>query len=310
MLKPRDLAPNNDFYTYHCRPKYADDVQNYQTEIIPEVAIVLQGPLKTEDNFTVETVRLYKKYYPGTKIIVSTWDTESDINLAKIKAECEVCVSHFVKDKAQDNYQRTNTLAGIRRANELGVKYVLKTRTDQRIYTPKVLSFFINLLEIYPLRIKCSAKSRIITCGLSTFCNRLYNNSDMLLFGWTSDLLTYFSCPEDKRDISQLVKPKRSDYSSFVQYQADYSRIVRTGEIRFSSYYLESLGFNLKWTYEDSDYYRRELYIIIDDSMLDLYWPKYSNKEYRWRNYRDEAEALHQVTFMEWFNDLQKHGMK
>ena len=48
-------------------------------------AIVLQGPVRTAENFTVETVKYYKRCYPGATVIVSTW-TGSDA-AAKAAAE-------------------------------------------------------------------------------------------------------------------------------------------------------------------------------------------------------------------------------
>lgn len=286
------------FFTYHYRPKKAEKVLNYMPESMPNVCIVIQGPIKKEDNFTIETIKLYKKYYRKTPIVVSTWDTESEEDLNIIKQLCgddNVCISHFEKD-CSVNYQRTTSSAGVAKATEIGCRYVLKTRTDQRIYQSRILSSFIKLMHDYPILIKCSAKGRIISCGLSTFSDRLYNVSDMMIFGFTEDVQRYFSCPKDTRDYAKF---EDIVYHNHEQYWADYSKL-RTGEIWYTTHYIESLGFELKWTKADSDYFRNELYVIIDDAMLDLYWDKYTNKEYRWRNY-ETKESLHQVSFMEWW---------
>lgn len=300
--------PSKDmFLTYHSRPKNADDVHNYKQESLTDVCIVIQGPIKHEDKFTFETIKLYKKFYPSTPIIVSTWDTEPDDdleNLIHLCGEDNVCISHYEKSNSI-NYQRITSFAGVCKAQELGCKYILKTRTDQRIYMPQVLSFLIRLHEYYPIKVQCKTKGRLITCGMSTFSTRLYNISDMLVFGKTEDILRYYSCPLDSRDHSKLEKPDSKCYCNYRQYCADYSKL-RTGEIWFTSHYIESLGFQLKWTHEDSDYFRRELFIIVDDSMLDFYWPKYTDKEYRWRNYKT-IDSLHQVTFMEWYKEQQIH---
>lgn len=282
------------FYTFHYRPKRADEVINFVPESMRKVGIVIQGPLRREDDFTIETVKLYKKYYPDSPIIVSTWDTESDTDLEKVKSLCELCVSHF--DKKDGNFQRTTSLAGISKAQELGCVYILKTRTDQRAYAPRLLSLMVKLVDEFPIRIKCAAKGRIVTCGLSTFSDRLYNTSDMFVFGWSEDVLRYFSCPEDKRG---RVETKDIEYHDYLQYQSDISKL-RIGEMWYTSHYIEALGYALKWTHEDSDYFRKELFVVLDDAMLDLYWPKYRNEEYRWRNYK-EKESFHQVSFLEWY---------
>lgn len=55
--------------TFHTRPLYASDVTltAYPLATVPSCAIVLQGPILHTENFTLETVRLYKKYIRGQK---------------------------------------------------------------------------------------------------------------------------------------------------------------------------------------------------------------------------------------------------
>lgn len=308
LIFPCKPVKQEIFTTYHDRPKMASKISAFVPDEISDVVIVIQGPLKREDDFTLETIKLYKKYYPKTPIIVSTWDTEPESDMERIKAVCGesgVVISPFWSGGCSHNYQRASALAGVKKAQENGCRFILKTRTDQRIYAPNVLSFLVKLWNDFPLNIKCAAKGRLITCGMSTFSNRLYNISDMFVFGRTEDIVRYFSCLEDKRDFSQIKKPIPDDYPTYMGYTAEYSK-MRTGEIWFTSHYIESSGFDLKWTFEDSDYYRNELFIIVDDAMLDFYWPKYTDKEYRWRNYKT-IDSLHQVTFMEWYKEQQIH---
>ena len=309
MLKKNFLGKDcpipKDFVTYHRRPKNADAIGAYDSESFPNVGIVMQGPLKYEENFTLETIKLYSKYYPDTPIIVSTWDTEDQYVLEQIQkcsANVKLCVSHFEPgmERIPINLQRTTSLTGVKKVQEMGCQYILKTRTDQRIYAPRIFSFLIKLLTTFPIKIRTRAKGRIIVCSMCTFSDRLYNLCDMFIFGYSQDILQYFSCPEDTRIHATLKAPNIDDH---VQRCVEYSKL-RPGEIWLATHYIESLGFDLKWTHEDSDYYRRELFIIVDDSMLDLYWPKYTDKEYRWRNYYTK-DAYHQVTFREWLSGQQ-----
>lgn len=294
-LRQHGFATTNSFFTMHLRPKRADGISLFIPENYSNVGIVIQGPLNHKDNFTLETVRLYKKYYPQTPIIVSTWDSEREEDLKRIQCECELCVSHF--DKEEGNYQRTTSLAGIARARELGCEYIMKTRTDQRLYASQILSFLIKLIGDFPVKLNCAAKGRLVACELSTFSNRQYNISDMFIFGKSDDVLRYFSCPLDRRGDNGYDKLVFHD---FLQFQADYSKL-RIGEIWFASHYIESLGFELKWTFDDSDYYRNELFIIVDNAMLELYWPKYGSvNEHRWKTYTKQ-DSYHPVTFKEWY---------
>lgn len=288
-----------DFYfTYWLRPKKEinyDAVIHNGNNTTDVFGIIVQGLIKKDDDFTFETVKLYKKYYPTAKIILSIWDSEPDDVIQKFKKlECEICISKvFEKRMGYDsiNLQRQTTLAGVNKALELGCTYIAKTRTDQRICAPDVLSFMVNLQKVFPLKIKTDAKQRIISCSTGTFSNRLYNISDLFLFGTAIDMKRYFNCPFDDRDDSL---PKPFDNQSD---QIEYSKL-RHGEIYFCSHYIESCGFNLKWTLEDSDYYRKELFIICDSESIDLYWPKYTDYEYRWRRYK--TDILQQVTFKDW----------
>ena len=66
---------SNYFWTYNFRPKFFKDIhikhRNYSQQ---RVAILLQGPVIFEDNFTEETIKIYKKNFPSAIIILSTWE--------------------------------------------------------------------------------------------------------------------------------------------------------------------------------------------------------------------------------------------
>ena len=47
------------------------DVQFFEHKI----AIVMQGPIITKGQFTLETLKLYRRRYPSIIIILSTWDS-------------------------------------------------------------------------------------------------------------------------------------------------------------------------------------------------------------------------------------------
>lgn len=297
ILRQHGIA-QDDYYTYHYRPKRAGEVMNFMPESMPKVGIVIQGPLRKEDDFTVETVKLYKNFYPDSPIIVSTWDTESEADLEHIQSLCELCVSHF--DKNEGNFQRTTSLTGIVKAQELGCEYVLKTRADQRVYAPRLLSFMVKMIADFPIRIKCAAIGRLICNGSGVFSDRLYNMSDQFVFGHSEDMYRFFACPIDERKTVDTNIP----YIDHRQHEIAVSKL-RIGEMWFTTHYLESLGFNLKWTHEDSDFYRNELFIVIDNAMMDFYWPKYSDEEYRWREYY-ERDSYHPVSFADWYVEQTK----
>lgn len=284
----------DSFITYHTRPRVAKDVktQPVLSDINKRVAIVIQGKLMSKYNFTLESVRLYKRLYPDSKIIVSTWSNEPSEQIVALKKEGVEVILNDIPNPltgfCNNNLQRISSINGILKAKELGVEYVLKCRTDQRFYERDIFNFLIRLQKIFPLRLSCEAKERIITFSLGTFSTRMYNWSDMFTFGTLNDVERYYSCPND--DSEHGKKLEFSDTKELCMH--------RPGEIYFTSHYIESLGFDLMWTFEDSDYYMRELAIVIDSDMIDLFWPKYNRRENVWRRYDDFH--LKPVYFKDW----------
>ena len=138
-------------------PKRVGDRQvilNRQTAVKKnEVAVLLQGIVRTEDNFTVDTIKFYKKIFPNAIIIVSTWKGEkSEVVESMRKAGAVVLLLEPLEDTGccNINAQLKCAKEGIRYAKELGVNYIMKTRTDQRIYYPHTIEF----LKIPYIKIK------------------------------------------------------------------------------------------------------------------------------------------------------------
>lgn len=283
------------FKTYWERPKYSKII-NYHTNAYSskKIGIILQGPLLIENDFTIETVRLYRHLYAECPIIVSTWKGENESCLKKLKKIERVYVIQSdlptISGHGNINYQKVSTIAGIEYAKELGCSYVLKSRTDQRLYANNNIEFFYKLVNIFPLKMECNAKKRIIVCSLSTIRNRLYNLCDMLLFGDIEDMWKYFSPPDAPSYIEGSLPDEKNDPVGFAQ--------MRPGEIYFATHYIESCGFKLKWTYEDSDFFRNSMFIVVDSEAIDQFWPKYNRKEYMWRNYLGNKYDI--VGFKEW----------
>lgn len=279
------------------RPRYADEIGLFSKYPLPrKTAIVMQGPIRTEDDFTLETIRLYRKLYPECDLFLSTWKGEEE----KLKEIREEKISIILSDLPEHSgimncaYQTVSSLAGIQKAVEAGAEKIIKTRTDQRFHLPDLPFYLNDLQEQFPLKIQTGQRSRIIAISQTTFDDRAYNICDMFLYGDSEDLLSYFSCPLDKRDKRPL------DWVDPIQFSKE-----RGAEIWLTSYYLERLGYELKWTLEDSDHYRNELFIIIDSSMIDLLWPKYDDRECLQRDYLGRG-AGEKVTFLDWLHAYQQ----
>ncbi|AKL98630.1 WavE lipopolysaccharide synthesis family protein [Endomicrobium proavitum] len=286
---------DDKFITFDAKPVKTKDyiavsnsVKHAQT-----LAIVMQGPVSYENNFTLETIKLYKKNFINCQIIVSTWDYENNETLKLIENEGCVVLRNKdpqLKDWANINRQIYSSFAGIKKAKDLGFTYVIKTRTDQRLYETNIAEYLFNLLEVFPLDSGASKNQlkRLVSLSFNTFKYRLYDVSDMFLFGHVDDVLKFWSCGFETRD----KLPSCKSLKEFAQ--------LRPSEIYYTTEYLKKLGHNIKWTLEDSWRCYAKYFCIVDAGSVGLYWPKYSNLSNRWRNFYGEHPDLEELTFKEW----------
>lgn len=259
-----------------------------------KLAIVMQGPLLYENDFTLETLKIYKKTFPKCSIIVSTWDTEKKKMLEQIeKLGCIVLKNSkpdFVTKENNNNYQIKSTKKGLQKAKEIGAKYVIKTRCDQRMYETHIVEYLFNLLKVFPLKEHKLQKERLVTLSLNTFKYRLYDISDMFLFGHIDDVMNFWDVEYDHRE-------KLPSYMTL----KDYSK-ARPSEIGYTIDYLERIGEKLDYTLKNSWEMYAKYFCVIDTNTVGLIWPKYSNKIFRWRNFYGEQDLLEELTFKEWLN--------
>lgn len=283
------------FFTFHTRPassvlinkKYEGKEKDKENS----TAIVIQGPILRDRDFTFETIATYKKIFPHAHIILSTWKDEAVKDFQAL--DIEIILSEKPKNPgiSNINYQITSTINGIYAAKKLKVTYVLKTRTDQRIYSEKAISYYQSLVTAFSLNNAGGPKGRIVATDMNTFKYRPYSISDMTLFGYLEDMLNYWDLEGDDR-VSMGCDP-----GSVLEWSK-----LRACEVFLSSKYLEKMGAKLTWTLSDSWRKYTEYFCIADRSVIDLYWFKYGkNQEYRRRNY-DGNFMNEEFDFAEWLN--------
>ena len=188
---------SKNFITFHQRPMFAKDVATEPLKGFDysNCAILLQGPLVKKYDFTLETVRLYKKFFPKALIIISTWN-DDPAYAARIRREAELIQSNkpAFNGPCNINLQIASTSAGIVLAYEKKVTYILKTRTDQRMYNPLMLASLIDLSNMFPVETTDQKKRLIeLSCGNMRDYYRL---ADMFLFGEISDMFKYWSAEQ------------------------------------------------------------------------------------------------------------------
>ena len=292
------ILTRNFFFTLFFYPKKnitTDKASNFEIESKftknLQFTIVVQGPIILDQDFTIETLKLYRKNFPDAFIILSTWPTtKKNIRILK-KLNIKVLENLQPKNKgiSNINLQIVSSRNGILLAKKMGAKFVLKTRTDQRIYHPNLKNYLFNFINTFPLKKKyMNQKYRLVGISLNTFKYRLYGVSDMFVFGHIKDVMKYFSPPLDNRN-------RINNTSSDLTWKS-FSKL-NICEVYFCTNFLKKIGRKINYTLSDSLKIYRDHFIILDYNSIKLYWHKYTlnNNRYEHFGFFDP-----QLSFCDW----------
>lgn len=283
----------SNFISYFIRPKYSKNYKLISTEEIDkkEFGIIIQGPISTKKElaFLRETLEIYKKIFPKTIIIISTWQNSFTENLQN-DDYIKIHKSEKPKDPGLGNinYQIKSTSNAIKILKKEGIKNILKTRTDCRLLKPNLKSFFLSLQKTF---ISTNPKnSRIFASNIATCKYRIYGLTDILLFGKTEEIELYF---KDETEVEIL---KNYSFNRIINETAVMS------EILLCARYLKNKGIQLDWTLEHWWQCLSKYFGIVDANTIDLFWYKYDwNFEQRFvRNYLFKSSRS--IEFSEWFS--------
>ena len=286
------------------REKYSDyinanpDVGSFNHK----VSIVMQGPIIEKQEFTLETIKLYRKRYPNVKLILSTWDNYDKSLISKFTEIGVEVILNSMPDYfgiSNVNLQIKSTKVGIFRAKELGFEYCLKTRTDQRIYKHDFILFFMSILSSFKLEHKY-LKERLITMSMNTFKYRLYGVTDMLMFGNIDDMVLYWDVKFDNRKINEVdVGISALDFSK-----------ARLCEVYFSTEFFKKIKFKTDFTIKNYWKSMANFFFVVDALSIDIFWFKYVRHNER-RRYQNEKRKLdEEFYFSDWmncYNDLSNY---
>ncbi|MSR70971.1 hypothetical protein EXS62_02950 [Candidatus Kaiserbacteria bacterium] len=282
------------FLTLHIRPFTSGEygLHSAPTPNLPAYAVILQGPIAEQNDFTLETLRLYKKIFPDGYLILSTWDDTPEEILKPFRAEAGIELVLNIKPNNRGygnfNYQLVSTQGGLRRARELGAAYAMKIRTDQRIYATDTYQFLLGLLDSFPLHTKTVQRRRLIALGINTVQYRPYSLNDQFFFGTIEDMELYWNIPLD------LVPKKKA---TFTLREWVTLRLV---EGYLMTEFLKRIGHTPKDTLADYWDAVGKYFILIDQDMVDLYWCKYKRyREHHDRRY-DAVFLSAEIAFRDW----------
>jgi hypothetical protein len=307
----------SSYFTFHQRPRRANAIHTLRTTgpLPQRCAIVVQGPLATDDDFTLNTLALYRRHHPDVVLILSTWEGQDAAALARARdlgAQVVTSQKPAVTGTQNINLQIVSSHRGIERAAELGTQYVLKTRSDQRMYSPLSMPLLLDLCLRFALPSHVRGQSaRLVACSLNTFKYRLYGVSDMLMFGHIDDMKRYWHPPLDERPPGTPAPAPGSPAPGTPAAPGTPGTPVaipslrQFAELRICETYLcteflKALGRPLQWTLRDSMRVLADHFCVVDQEALDLYWPKYEPLvEYRRRRY-DHETTDRPMSFADW----------
>lgn len=290
MVLRRIESSTESFFTFHRRPMRAANHGNDPDALLmaPHSAVVIQGPILRVSDFTLETIKLYRKTFPLSDVILSTWNDEDPMVLESCRAAGATVVANQKPSFAGPsnvNFQLVSTYGGILEAERLGAEYVLKIRSDERMYGVNVMEFLINLLNMFAVSGGYVQRQRLVTLGATTAKYHPYYFGDLFLFGHIADMKMYWGFPLLRSNIAPL------------------DRVLFNPEIHLAAAFLEKTGRVLAWTIGDSWRAYTDQCVIIDAATLDLYCHKYARwKEDRSKTYHYYARPQGSFSFHEWFN--------
>lgn len=308
------LENKSEYVSYQIKPKNTAEIPILEgLDQSHSFAIIMQGPLCKKDDMTINTILFYKKTYPFAKIIVSTWNDEAKEDLNRIAELGAIVVT---SDKPSNsgfmnvNMQLVNSLAGVKKAKEIGCEFAVKTRTDQRVCKPFIFDTMISAIKLFPGG--KNQRGRMVVLGRPDGGMFVpYHPCDFLYLSYTDDLLKLFSAPLEQRPYNEKLQKAISSLS-----RSELSRQMLTPEIYIFKHYCSDI---LKINCEDTievywDIVKNNL-ICYSMKDVDLMWGKYTrlyDMNYYSSSYissslsniQDSNERLYTMCFdfFNWFN--------
>ncbi len=280
------------------------------TYTFDDTAIVIQGPIVYDNNYTAETFKLYRSIYPNVPIVISTWQGEATDDFRRECRENSVILLENAPPEVAGawniNMQLKSSFCGVKYVQEnTSAKFVLKTRTDQRINRFDFLVYFKNLLETFPPKGN-KLQHRIIMIESNATKTMPFFFSDFLSFGHVLDISRMYGIPlhQDPGDMTytgrhvqrwlklqaHLSNPLRSlDYDKVTKqshklfkYNKMLSRfcnpeiyITRTFYKKYIAPIDESKLLETSWKFI------RDYVILVDSNSLLFDWCKYEHSRYK-----------------------------
>lgn len=251
-----------------------------------DLIIVIQGPILK--SFTYETIKFYNTVFKDAIIILSTWKLDNNIKSSFKKLRLEIIENDYPDYKGYHNinYQIKSSSSGIKFAKKFNKRFIIKTRTDQRITQTSSIKNLKNLFNLF----NSKNSSRLVACSLDSILSREFHLSDHFMFGEFHTMERYWSPEIDERDLSNVEINDKNQHKYkvggsyfFIQYMLKYLK--------------RELGSNYQQILSNH-------FIIVNKNDLGLYWNKYNLK---FDKYIDNYK-VNEKDFSYWLNLYLKYN--
>jgi hypothetical protein len=227
----------------------------------------MQGPILTRGSLTLKSLSAYRNLYPNTPMVLSTWRKEVDEihdELKNLDIDIIETERPAYPGYGNINLQITSAINGINHSLKYNPKFLLKTRTDIFLSSP---NFLETLIEHSWFGSKDNALvNRLIITSFNSFIFRPFSFNDQLTFGKTSDVVRFWSAPNDYRLESEML-------GAYSKNLIEQSR-ARCAEVWLVTNYLQAMSYEFEFSIESSLIALRDYFYVIEDSLLGVIWYK------------------------------------
>ena len=171
-----------------------------KSEIQKNLTFVLQGPVITEDSITRKSCDSIRKYFPDSKIILSTWKNSKLDNINNVddivQSDDPGAEYYYYKNNKLLNNINRMLLSSLNGLNNSNSKFSIKLRSDMYFQSNNLLNFIRLIDKSESLYTK---KKIIIPSNMALNPDKkyklLFHPSDSFFFGLTEDLIDLFNIP-------------------------------------------------------------------------------------------------------------------
>jgi len=284
----------NNYLRFILSPKYQKNFKLISTETSnkTEFGILIQGPIlnNEEKKFLYNTLQIYKKIFPNTSIVLSTWESSNTAEFENDFKNLTILKNEIPKNPGlvNINFQIKSASEGLKKIKEMGIKNVLKTRTDTRVMKPNTVSYLLSMLDKF--KISNQKFNRIFSCNLQSTKFRPYGLSDLVMFGETKDIELYFNSEDEDTFF------KKNQLDKIINDTA------LAGEVFLCSRYLINIGETLDWSQKHWWKCLAKYFGIFNCYDIDMFWKKY-DWQFEQRGLRNYSNLSHRCfDFSDWIS--------